>query len=162
MNRFSSALAALLVAALAVSLAPSRAIAHCEVPCGIYDDPARIAQLREDAATIEKAMTGINDLAAKTDALSANQLARWVDAKDNHASMIEETIAVYFMAQRVKPVEPGTADYDAYLKKLADHHKVMVAAMKTKQNVDLKFVADLRAAIDVIAAYYPPAESPKK
>ncbi len=162
MKRVSFAFALLGVAAIAGSLAPSRAAAHCEVPCGIYDDPARIAQLREDAATIEKAIAGINELAGKTDAQSANQLIRWVTTKDAHASLIEETIAVYFLAQRVKPAEPGAADYDAYLKRLADHHKVLVAAMKTKQNADAKFVADLRAAIDVIAKYYPPADGGAK
>ncbi len=28
--------------------------AHCQVPCGIYDDDGRIKTLREDAATIHK------------------------------------------------------------------------------------------------------------
>ena len=40
---------------LFASFAASAAFAHCQVPCGIYDDGARIAQMKEDAATIEKA-----------------------------------------------------------------------------------------------------------
>ena len=27
---------------------------HCQVPCGIFDDPVRVASLKEDAATIRK------------------------------------------------------------------------------------------------------------
>jgi nickel superoxide dismutase len=149
-------IAIFLVAAMGVALSPTLGRAHCQVPCGIYDDPARVAQLREDATTIEKAVTEIASLAGKTDAQSANQLARWVATKDAHAGMIEETMGAYFLAQRIKPVEPGAADYDVYVRKLAEHHKVIVAAMRTKQSVDPKMVADLRAAIDAIAAYYPP------
>ena len=43
--------------------------AHCQVPCGIYDDQARIHQLEEDATTIAKAITEINALAGKHDAV---------------------------------------------------------------------------------------------
>ena len=35
--------------------------AHCQVPCGIYDDALRIVQLREDFHTIQKAMNQIKD-----------------------------------------------------------------------------------------------------
>ena len=52
-------LAAMAAVALFVT-APRVLDAHCQVPCGIYDDPARIAELREDATTIEKAIAGIN------------------------------------------------------------------------------------------------------
>lgn len=155
-------IAILLAAALVAALAPTLGHSHCQVPCGIYDDPARVAQLREDASTIEKAVAEIGTLAGKTDAQSANQLARWVVTKEQHATHIEETIAIYFLTQRVKPVEAGAADYAGYVKKLAEHHKVLVAAMKTKQNADVKFVADLRGAIDGIAGYYPPIDAGAK
>ena len=39
-----------------LALLPATSGAHCQVPCGIYDDAARIARMYEDAATIEKAM----------------------------------------------------------------------------------------------------------
>ena len=47
-------LVALMVAATAVILSAhtKEARAHCQVPCGIYDDPARIARLAEDTTTI--------------------------------------------------------------------------------------------------------------
>jgi nickel superoxide dismutase len=124
------------VTALTVIVADTpRAQAHCQVPCGIYDDPARIAHLREDAQTIEKASKLIQELAGKHDPIAFNQAARWVRTKEDHASHIIEVVAQYFLTQKVKPVAKGSAGYDAYLAKLADHHAVMSAAMKCKQNV---------------------------
>ena len=46
---------------------------HCQVPCGIFDDPARVDALKEDAATVRKAMVQINELAGG-DALALNQV----------------------------------------------------------------------------------------
>ena len=34
------------------------------VPCGIFDDPAMVAELKEACATIRKAMAQINELHA--------------------------------------------------------------------------------------------------
>ncbi len=128
--------------------------AHCQVPCGIYDDAARIKHLREDAATITKAITNITELARKQDAQAFNQAARWVATKEAHASDIITTVSEYFLTQRVQPVAPGSEGYDAYLKKLADHHAVMVAAMKTKQSADPATVTILSEAIDKLAIHY--------
>ncbi len=128
--------------------------AHCQVPCGIYDDSARIVRLEEDAATIAKAVDQIGDLSGKRDPQSVNQSVRWINTKENHASHIIEVVAEYFLAQKVKPVMPGTDGYQSYLKKLADHHAVIVAAMKAKQNADASYVDKLRGAIDALAAHY--------
>jgi nickel superoxide dismutase len=35
------------------------AFAHCEIPCGIYDDHARIHMILEHVTTIEKSMNQI-------------------------------------------------------------------------------------------------------
>jgi nickel superoxide dismutase len=137
-----------------VLLTPQTALSHCQVPCGIYDDAARIERMYEDATTIEKAIGQIIELTGKTDAQSANQLVRWVTTKEAHASNIITIVAEYFLTQKVKPVEPGAEGYEDYLKKLADHHRVMTAAMKAKQNADLQYVAALRSAIDALAQYY--------
>ena len=128
--------------------------AHCQVPCGIYDDAARIQHLREDATTIAKAIANINELAGRQDAHSLNQAVRWVATKEEHASDIIRTVSEYFLAQKVKPVAPGSDGHDEYLKKLADHHAVMVAAMKTKQSADPATVATLNKAIDKLATHY--------
>ncbi len=147
--------ARLWIAALALSAwgAPA-AVAHCQVPCGIYDDQARVARLLEDAATIEKAMAQIQELSGKNDAQSLNQLTRWVTTKEQHASHIIAVVAEYFLAQRVKPQAPSVVSYDDYLKTLADHHAVVVAAMKAKQNTDPQHAQSLRKAIDRLATHY--------
>lgn len=150
------ALAALLITATVVlwAASPSGANAHCQVPCGIYDDPARIKQLLEDATTIEKAVKNINELAGAHEAQSVNQAVRWINTKEDHASHIIEVVSNYFLAQKVKPVASGAEGYQAYLENLADHHAVIVAAMKTKQNADTKFVDALKAAIDQLDTHY--------
>ncbi|NOX59323.1 MAG: superoxide dismutase [Planctomycetes bacterium] len=124
--------------------------AHCQVPCGIYDDDARVTRLKEDAATIEKATKNINQLAGKNDAQSFNQAARWVATKEAHASHIIEVISEYFMAQRVKPVASGADGYDAYVSALTKYHAVMVAAMKAKQHADQASCDALKSAIDAL------------
>ena len=139
---------------LAIALLPHIVLAHCQVPCGIYDDAARIARMYEDAATIEKAMVQMQDLAGKNDAQSANQLTRWIITKENHASNIITTVSEYFMTQKVKPMAEDVEGHDAFLLKLEDHHRVLNAAMKAKQNSDPEVVGALRAALDLMGKHY--------
>ncbi len=136
-----------------------QADAHCQVPCGIYDDPARIAQLREDATTIEKAIVNIGNLADNDDGQSVNQLIRWTVTKEEHASHVISVVSEYFLTQKTKPVAKGADGYDAYLARLADHHAVMVAAMKCKQNANQDVVKELRQAIDALAVHYMPQKA---
>ena len=130
------------------------AAAHCQVPCGIYDDAARITRLREDAATIDKAIHQIIEMAGSHGAQAINQAARWITTKEVHATHIINVVSEYFLTQKVKPVAADSSGYDAYLKSLADHHAVMVAAMKTKQKCDPATASTLRAAIDKLATHY--------
>jgi nickel superoxide dismutase len=110
--------------------AARHAAAHCEVPCGIYDDQARFQQMLEDTETIAKASNQIHLLASDSSPQNMNQLVRWVTTKEAHATNTQQTISQYFMTQRIK------ADKPDYAKKLAAAHAVMVAAMKCKQQVD--------------------------
>ncbi|WP_334223713.1 superoxide dismutase, Ni [Thiosocius teredinicola] len=143
----------LLAAALSVAsfnlMVIEPAQAHCQIPCGIYDDHARVQSMLEDAATVEKSVTLITELAGKTDVQSQNQLVRWVMNKETHAQKIIATISDYFLTQRVK------ADMDDYGERLAKHHAVIVAAMKAKQNADDASVKALKDAIEALAPYYP-------
>ncbi len=52
---------------------PRLASAHCQIPCGIYDDNARVESMLEDVATIRKAVTMMIELNAKTDVQSRQQ-----------------------------------------------------------------------------------------
>jgi hypothetical protein len=121
--------------------------AHCQVPCGIYDDAARVAAMKEDAATITKSIGKIRELSSKHDPQAFNQSVRWTTTKDAHAANIIATVSEYFLTQKVKPVAPGAEGHDAYLEALATCHAVMVAAMKTKQMVDPAAAKALDAAI---------------
>ena len=123
----------------ALLLFAGSALAHCEIPCGIYDDALRMNLIIEHAATIEKSMQQIAELEKGG---NANQLIRWVTNKENHADQLQEIVTQYFMTQRIKF---DTPDYE---KKLAALHKMLVYAMKCKQTIDLANVESLRQAAD--------------
>ncbi len=132
------------LALFVATFAAQKASAHCQVPCGIYGDPARFEALLEDARTIEKAINQVNELAGTHDAQGSNQLVRWITTKESHASNIQFVIGDYFMAQRIK------ADDPKYVDKLTAAHKVIVAAMKTKQTAD---AANAKALIEAIMKF---------
>ena len=126
--------------------------AHCQVPCGIYDDHARVHSMLEDVTTIEKAVAQIAGLSGKHDAQSQNQLVRWIQTKEAHASNIITVTAEYFLTQKIKV----TADTDkAYVSQLITCHRLMRAAMKAKQTVDPKVVGELRKAVQALGHLYP-------
>ena len=60
---------ALSLAVLFVSLGfyMASAQAHCEIPCGIYDDELRMNLIIEHAGTIEKSMKSITELESGKD-----------------------------------------------------------------------------------------------
>ncbi len=126
---------------------------HCEVPCGIYTDQLRFEQMLEDTATIAKAITNINEFADGLGAnpatgKSINQVTRWVSTKENHATNIQHIVSQYFLTQRIK------SDHKDYTGQLATAHRVMVAAMKCKQDADAATAETLKKAIlDLYRAY---------
>jgi nickel superoxide dismutase len=123
--------------------------AHCQIPCGIYNDHARVQSMIEDATTIEKSAKLIAELSGKSDAQSQNQLVRWVMNKENHAQKIILTISDYFLTQRVKPSQQD------YVERLKKHHAIIIAAMKTKQNAEIKYAKNLKESIEALLVYYP-------
>lgn len=150
MKIFKSAFAFIAFAAvLSWMVLPQSGHAHCQIPCGIYDDYARVQGMLEDTATVEKSVQLIQELAGKSDALSQNQLVRWVMNKETHAQKIISTISDYFLTQRVKP------DQADYAERLAKHHTVIIAAMKAKQNADADHVKKLKESIESLLPYYP-------
>ena len=122
----------LAVAAFAsLSLAP-RAAAHCQVPCGIYDDNNVIQSMHTDWMTIDKACTQIVAL-SKDPKADPQQLVRWVTNKESHAQDVQNKVLNYFLAQRLKVDQPDEATYQ---KKLKLCHEVIVTAMACKQSTD--------------------------
>ncbi len=129
-------------------LTPQLLQAHCQIPCGIYDDKARVDRMLEDAATVSKSVKLIVELSGKKDAQSQNQITRWVMNKENHAQKIISSISDYFLTQRIK-----TSQKD-YAQRLATHHAVIIAAMKAKQNADVKYADALTKSIEDLIPYY--------
>lgn len=128
-------------------------IPHCQVPCGIYTDQLRFESMLEDTKTIAKSIGAVNDFAGavakgEISGNSLNQFSRWVSTKEDHASHIQEVMASYFFAQRIK------ADHKDYTGQLASAHRVIVAAMKAKQAADPATADALKEAIyDFYRAY---------
>ncbi len=145
----------LFVVGLALPMIGTRAGAHCEVPCGIYGDQLRFERMIEDTATITKAMNKIIQMCGKPEPQAKNQTVRWITTKEKHAQDIQDTIARYFMTQRIKAPASGDANAQAqYVDKLTKAHRVLVAAMKCKQTVDATQAKTLDTAIrDFHAAY---------
>ena len=138
---------AVIVLLAAVVVFPTGVWAHCEIPCGIYDDQARVQLIAEHIGTIEKSIQQIREL-QKAEAVDYNQLVRWVMNKENHATEIQSIVAQYFMTQRIKP------DSDQYAQKIAVLHRMLIAAMKCKQTTDLKYVAELRELLKTVDQLY--------
>ncbi len=126
---------------LVIILSKNNLIAHCQVPCGIYNDSHRISEIIEDFKTINKAMLSIKDLSKNSDSLSKNQLNRWIITKENHASNIQKIVSNYFLSQRIK------SSNDNYIEQIIKLQELLVIAMKCKQTLDLKLTDD---GIDLI------------
>ncbi len=133
---------------------PQPAAFHCQVPCGIYGDQLRIRQILEDCDTIEKAMTQI----AKEpgNALESQQFVRWVHTKEQHAQAIQDNIAQYWLAQRIKPLpaEFDEAQRTRYFAQLTHLHHITVHAMRCKQGIDTASVNALREAVHALSSVY--------
>ncbi len=154
---FMAAVAAASIGFIVGQFQPA-AQAHCQVPCGIYDDPMRITMLREDASTIRKAVTSMDDLMNEGNPLQGfNQAVRWINEKDQTSTKIQRVVSDYFLTQRVKAAPAGSPEHDVYIEQLTRMHAILVAAMKCKQHVDIEHVDALDAAIEAIAGYYPPS-----
>ena len=133
---------------------------HCQMPCGIYDDPARIQAMAENITTLEKSIQQINALSGKTSAQDNNQVVRWIMTKDAHADELSETITYYFMAQRIKPSAPtDTKAYAKYIRELTLLHQMLQTSMKVKQTVDLAHIQTLRSQLHDFSDSYLGAEA---
>lgn len=132
-----------------------QAKAHCEVPCGIYNDSLRIELVKEHIQTIKKSMHEIEHLSTenKTD---LQQMVRWVNNKEKHAIKIQEIMTQYFLYQRVK-IGTNKVTQERTEKLLVSLHKVCVYAMKCKQSLDHKYIDKLQnATLEFEKLYFNP------
>ena len=143
-----------LMALLGLIATGSPVLAHCEVPCGIYDDQARINEMHEDVSTIEKAMIQVKELSAEGDK-NYNQIVRWITTKEEHAKNIQHLAQQYFLTQRIKPKPmDDEAGYKKYIEELKLLHGILIEAMKCKQTLDTTHVAALHDHLEKFAASY--------
>lgn len=127
---------------------------HCQVPCGIYGDPARFDMIAEHILTIEKSMKQISQLSGEPET-NSNQIVRWVNNKEQHVEKLSHIVTYYFMAQRIKPVDKSQGKaYQEYVKKLALLHEMLVYSMKARQTTDLSNVEKLRELLAEFKAAY--------
>lgn len=141
------------VLSLMLLVAPSL-FAHCQLPCGIYNDEMRFQMIQEDITTVEKSMKQIQALSLATP-VNYNQLVRWIDNKEEHAGYIQDIVNKYFLTQRIKPVAPSDKKgYEAYSRKLVVLHQILFYAMKTKQTTDLAHVEKLRTLLQEFHKLY--------
>jgi nickel superoxide dismutase len=128
--------------------------AHCEIPCGIYNDPLRITLLNEHITTIEKSMKQVVELSQAKDK-NYNQLVRWVNNKESHADSFMHIVTQYFMTQRIKPPQSGDKQQQAkYNHELTLLHKMLIHAMKAKQTTDPEHCTILRRLVEEFKMSY--------
>ncbi len=123
------------------------ALAHCEIPCGIYGDEMRIQMMNEHLMTIGKSMRKVKALQAE-DPVNSNQLVRWVMNKEDHANQLQEIVSQYWLTQRIKT---GGTNYDQKLRLL---HQMLVSAMKCKQTTEQQHVDELHGLIHKFEELY--------
>lgn len=145
----------ILLASVVLTLATgSLVMAHCQVPCGIYNDPVRFDLLQEHVTTIEKSMQELHHLSGEPQP-NYNQIVRWVQNKDKHADEFSEIVTYYFLAQRVKPADPKDEAASAkYVDQLKQLHQMVILAMKCKQTTDLENCKKLRLLVDAFRTSY--------
>lgn len=128
--------------------------AHCEIPCGIYEDSLRIELIAEHITTIEKSMNQIIILSKESDT-NYNQIVRWVNNKEEHAIKIQDIVSQYFLHQRIKITDvANTVAYKKYTKQLSLLHELLVYSMKAKQTTDLEYVNKLSQSLNEFSDTY--------
>jgi nickel superoxide dismutase len=128
--------------------------AHCEIPCGIYEDSLRASLISEHITTIEKSMKMIIKISEEANP-NYNQLVRWVTNKEEHAKKIQEIVSQYFLHQRVKITDSSDKEkYAKYVNLLTTLHEISVYAMKAKQSTDLTNIEKLKSSLDAFRKVY--------
>ena len=142
-----------IVILIVVFIAPSL-FAHCQIPCGIYNDEMRFRMIEEHITTIEKSMNQIIALSEKGEK-NYNQLVRWINNKEEHAGKIQDIVNAYFLTQRIKPENMEDKEaYTDYTKKLTLLHQLLFYTMKTKQTIELAHVEKLRSLLSQFHEVY--------
>lgn len=133
---------------LALLISALNTQAHCQIPCGIYDDPATFKLLKQDVETLSKSVNELIDHSDDKGIQAVNQQIRWVMNKEKYADQIIFTMTDYFLTQRIKP---SNKHYQAQLEAA---HTIILLAVTTKQTVDKEVVKKLNDAVDAFEKAY--------
>ena len=112
-------------------------LAHCDIPCGIYDPHDAI-----EAAQTCIRMTEL--ILEKKDSDDTNSITRYIVAKEDHAKKAKDDLLIIW-TDYFKP---------EHLENYPDLHEKVWSACKlgssVKQGVDMKAAQDFKAAIEEI------------
>ncbi len=126
-----------------IVLRPTSALAHCDIPCGIYETNT----MATAADTVAKMMEKIAELKGM-ELEQRNNFVRMVHVKEEHAQLCKEQILILW------------TDYfkEEHLAKFPDLHVKVWKATKlcsqAKRTVDLSVAQQLRAAVSDIAKIF--------
>lgn len=115
--------------------------AHCQIPCGVYDDTMRVKMIEEHTLTILKSINYIS--MNQNDLEKQNQVTRWILNKEKHAQEIQDIVSEYFLTQRIKLKDNSKESKYLYHAQLAALHSILLDAMKCKQTIDSNMTTSL-------------------
>lgn len=119
----------------------TRAQAHCDVPCGIYDpSTAQIAALT--VVRMMDLMAALEDSSDKSKLDYHNSMSRYIAVKEEHAEKAKHEIRVIWGDYFKKDKHPNVNELV---------HKIMGLGSKCRQTSDRQAGLDLVAAINEFA-----------
>ncbi len=108
--------------------------AHCQMPCGIYDDQMVYDQINQFYLTMFKAVKALDHNEFKTDE-DRNQFIRWVMTKERLCNEMATLITEFFLQQKIQPIDDN-------IELLQSAHKLLFLLLAIKQNVDIKIIKE--------------------
>jgi len=126
----------LVLAALALCLVSVEKLeAHCQMPCGIYNDDMIYDYIDQYIKTMYKGVSVMNN-SKFSNPQERNEFIRWVIEKEKKSDEIAAMITQYFLQQKIKGGEPDTA------KRLASAHNLLCTLVTIKQHSSTEFIEE--------------------
>jgi len=125
-----------LLTLISASLLYSQSVeAHCQMPCGIYNDAMIFDKGDEYFLTMYKGISVLNNSPFST-VKEKNDFVRWVVTKEKMSDAFAEILTSYFLQQKIKPGDLDTP------KRLESVHKLLFGLVAIKQNTSLEYVEE--------------------
>lgn len=110
--------------------------AHCQMPCGIYNDQMIYDKIDQYYDTMIKGMHVINNNKFEN-VHDRNEFVRWVMTKDKESDEVANVLLTYFLMQKIKP----SNDPDS-LELLKSIHNMLFLLVQIKQGTEIKMVRE--------------------